>query len=134
VTAENVAKDSERVNVIVKPEDVEGSFRLDGIEKVGDVDCLKLSGNLKVKHLVTKADENEDGGLPEGFAVQDGSMEAKYSGLFPVDSAVGSLAESASMTYVTHIKGKGGGGDADVVTVESRVQRAVEMKRRFLEP
>ena len=133
VSADNLAKDSERVNVIVKPQDVEGSFRLDGIEKVGEVECLKLSGNLKVKHLVTKPDENEDGGLPEGFAVEDGSMEAKYSGLFPVDAAVGSLAESASMTYVTHIKGKGG-GDADVVTVESRVQRAVEMKRRFLEP
>jgi hypothetical protein len=133
VTAENIAKDSERSKVVVKPEDVEGSFRLDGIEKVGEVECLKLSGNLKVKHLVTKADDNEDG-LPEGFAVEDGSMEAKYGGLFPVDSAAGSLAESASMTYVTHIKGKGGGGDADVVTVESRVQRAVEMKRRFLEP
>ena len=134
ISAENVARDSERVNVIVKPEDVEGSFRLDGIEKVGDVECLKLSGNLKVKHLVAKADENEDGGLPEGFAVEDGSMEARYSGLFPVDPARGSLAESASMTYLTHIKGKGGGGEGDVVTVESRVQRAVEMKRRFLEP
>jgi hypothetical protein len=134
ISSENVARDSARVNVIVKPEDVEGSFRLDGLEKVGDVECLKLSGNLKVKHLVTKADENEDGGLPEGFAVEDGSMEARYSGLFPVDSSRGSLAESASMTYLTHIKGKGGGGEADVVTVESRVQRAVEMKRRFLEP
>ena len=134
VSSENVSKDSERVNVVVKPQDVEGSFRLDGIEKVGDVECLKLSGNMKVKHLVTKADENEDGGLPEGFAVEDGSMEARYSGLFPVDPARGSLAESASMTYLTHIKGKGGGGDGDVVTVESRVQRAVEMKRRFLEP
>ena len=133
-TAENVAKDYERVGVAVKPEDVEGSFRLDGIEKVGDVECLKLSGNLKVKKLVTKADENEDDGLPEGFAVQGGSMEAKYSGLFPVDSSIGSLAESASTTFVTHIAGKGGAGKNDAVTIESRVQRAIEMKRRFLEP
>lgn len=132
VSAENVAKDSDRVGVVVKPEDVEGSFRLDGLEKVGDVECLKLSGNLKVKNLVTKADENEDDGLPEGFVVEGGSMEAKYAGLFPVDSSVGSLAESASMTFVTHVKGKGGAGNDDVVTVESRVQRAVEMKRRFL--
>ena len=59
-------------------------------------------------------------------------MEAKFSGLFPVDTAVGSLAESASMTFVTHVKGKGGGGDNDVVTVETRVQRAVTMERKFL--
>jgi hypothetical protein len=134
VSSENVAKDSERVGVAVKPEDVEGSFKIDGLEKKGDEECLKLSGNLKVKKLVTKADEKEDGGLPEGFVVEGGSMEAKYAGLFPVDTSKGSLAESASMTFVTHVKGKGGGGDADVVTVESRVHRAVDMKRRFLEP
>jgi len=131
VTSENVAKDSERVGVVVKPGDVEGSFRVDGVEKQDEVECLKLSGNLKVKNLVTKADENEDDGLPEGFVVESGSMEAKYSGLFPVDTALGSLAESASMTFVTHVKGKS--EDGDVVTVESRVQRAVEMKRTFLD-
>ena len=132
VTPENVAKDSERVGVIVKPGDVEGSFRLDGLERMEGVECLKLSGNLKVKDLRTKADDNEDDGLPEGFVVEGGSMEAKYAGLFPVDTSVGSLAESAIMTFVSHFKGKGGGGDEDVVKVESRVQRAVDMKRRFL--
>ena len=148
VTPENVSKDSERVGVIVKPGDVEGSFRLDGLEKKDGVECLKLSGNLNVKNLLTKAAENEDDRLPEGFVVEGGSMEAKYTGLFPVDSSVGSLAESASMTFVTHVTGKGGAGGAgegaaagagpgaggDVVKVESRVQRAVDMKRRFLEP
>jgi len=141
VSSENVAKDSERVGVTVKPQDVEGSFRLDGIEKVGAIECLKLSGNLKVKHLLTKADENEDDGLPEGFVVEGGSMEAKYAGLFPVDSSIGSLSESASTTFVTHISNKGvaaakkaaADDKDDVVTVESRVQRAVEMKRRFLD-
>jgi len=131
VTAANVAKDSERVGVIVKPEDVEGSFRVDGVEKKEGVECLKMSGNLKVKNLVTKADENEDDRLPEGFVVTGGSMEAKYAGLFPVDTSIGSLAESASTTFVTHIKGKGG-PDNGVVTIESRVQRAVDMKRHFL--
>ena len=48
VTPENIPRDSERVNVMVKPEDVEGSFRLDGLQKVGDTEGLKLSGNLKV--------------------------------------------------------------------------------------
>jgi hypothetical protein len=134
-TAENVVKDYQRVGVEAKPEDVEGEFRIDGLEKKGEEQCLKLSGNLKVKRLVTKADEKEGGGgLPEGFVVEGVSMEAKYTGLFPVDTSKGSLAESASMTFVTHVKGKGGGGDADVVTVESRVHRAVDMKRRFLEP
>ena len=130
VTAEAIAKDSERVGVVVNPGDVEGTFRLDGLERVGDVECLKMSGNLRVKKLVTKADANEDDGLPEGFVVDNGSMEAKYTGLFPVDASVGSLAETASVTFVTFIKGAAGG---DQVTIESRLQRAVEMKRRWLD-
>lgn len=130
VSSENIAKDSERVNVIVKPEDVEGSFRIDGLEKKDGVECLKMSGNMKVKNLVAKADESEDDGLPEGFVVEGGSMDAKYAGLFPLDLTVGSLSESASITFITHIKS--GSGKDGAVKVESRVQRAVEMKRRFL--
>jgi hypothetical protein len=130
VTPQAIAKDSERVGVEVKAEDVDGSFRLDGLEKVGDVECLKMSGNLRVKKLVTKADATEDDGLPEGFVVDNGSMEAKYTGLFPVDASVGSLAETASVTFVTFIKG---GAAGDEVAIESRVQRAIEMKRRWLD-
>jgi hypothetical protein len=128
VTPEAIAKDSERVGVVVKPEDVEGSFRLDGVEKVGEVECLKMSGNLRVKKLLTKADATEDDGLPEGFVVDKGSMEAKYTGLFPVDASVGSLAETASVSFVTFIKG---GTAGDEVAIESRVQRAVDIKRRW---
>jgi hypothetical protein len=128
VTPEAIATDSERVGVVVKPEDVEGSFRLDGLEKVGEVECLKMSGNLRVKKLVTKADANEDDGLPEGFVVDNGSMEAKYTGLFPVDASVGSLAETASVSFVTFIKG---GTPGNEVAIESRVQRAVDIKRRW---
>jgi hypothetical protein len=130
VTPEAIAKDSERVGVIVKPEDVEGSFRLDGVEKVGEVECLKMSGNLRVKKLLAKADATEDDGLPEGFVVDNGSMEAKYTGLFPVDAAVGSLAETASVSFVTFIKG---GTPDNEVAIESRVQRAVDIKRRWLD-
>ena len=130
VNRERVSKDAGRVGVIVKPENVEGSFKLDGVEKAGDVECLKLSGTLKMKKLERKDDE--DDGLPEGFSVESGSMEAKYGGLFPVDPSVGSLAESASMTFVTKVKGKGGAGGDEDVTLESRVHRAAEIKRRFL--
>lgn len=130
--AKAVADDATRVNVIIDPKDVEGSFRIDGVEQAQGVECLRLSGNLKVKKLIRKADEDKDnGGLPEGFAVEGGSMEAKYAGLFPVDVSKGSLAESASLSFVTHIKGKNAEGGE--VTIDSRVQRAVEMKRRFLD-
>ena len=130
VEREKVAKDAKRVGVVVKPEDVEGSFKLDGLEKVGEVECLKISGGLKMKKLSRKDDE--DDGLPEGFSVESGSMDAKYGGLFPVDPALGSLSESASMTFVTKVRGKGGADNRQEVTVESKVQRAAEMRRRFL--
>ena len=130
VDREKVAKDANRVGVVVKPEDVEGSFRLDGLEKAVEVECLKLSGGLKMKNLGRKDDD--DDGLPEGFKVESGTMEAKYGGLFPVDPSVGSLSESASMTFVTKVKGKGGPDNRQEVTLESKVQRAAEMRRRFL--
>ena len=129
VAGEAVAKDAGRVGVIVQPADVEGSFKLEGVEKSGDVDCLKLSGSLKMKKLLRKDDE--DDGLPEGFTVTGGSMEARYGGLFPVDPALGSLSESISMTFLTNVKGKGGPGNPEV-TIESRVQRAGEIRKRYL--
>jgi hypothetical protein len=134
VAPEAVSKDAERVGVVVRPGDVDGLFKLDGMEKAEGVDCLRLSGSLKMKKLTRRADENDDdSGLPEGFVVTGGSMEARYSGLFPVDASVGSLAESVSMTFVTDIKGKAGPGNTQDVTVRNRVQRAGEMKRKFLD-
>ena len=133
VNGEAVAKDAGRVGVVVKPQDVEGSFKVGGVEKAGEVECLRLVGNLKMKNLLRKDDDNEEDGLPEGFTVVGGSMEARYGGLFPVDTAVGSLSESVSMTFVTNVKGKGGpAAGGQELTIESRVQRAGEMKRRFL--
>ena len=130
VHGEAVSKDAARVGVIVKPDDVEGSFKLDGLKKVGDVECARLSGNLKMKKLLRKDDE--DDGLPAGFTVTGGSMEARYGGLFPIDVSAGSLSESVSMTFVTNVKGKGGPGGNQELRIESRVQRAAELKRRFL--
>ena len=127
VNPEGVARDAQRVGVDVKPEDVEGSFKLDGVEKSGDLECLKLSGSLKMKKMGRKDDE--DDGLPEGFAVESSSMEAKFGGLFPLDPALGPVSESSSMTFFTKIRGKNADQD---VTVESKVQRASELKRRFL--
>jgi hypothetical protein len=130
VHADAVAKDAARVGVIVKPEDVEGSFKLDGLKKVGDVECMKVSGNLRMKKLLRKDDE--DDGLPAGFTVTGGSMEARYGGLFPLDVSAGGVSESASMTFITNVKGKGGPGGNQELKIESRVQRAAELKRRFL--
>lgn len=130
VHAEPVSKDAARVGVIVKPEDVEGSFKLDGLRKVGDAECMSVSGNLKMKKLMRKDDE--DDGLPAGFTVTGGSMEARYGGLFPLDVSAGTLSESVSMTFVTNVKGKGGPGGNQELKIESRVQRAAELKRRFL--
>ena len=129
VNREGIAKEAARVGIIVKPDDVEGSFRLDGLEKAGDVECLKVSGSLKMKTFTRKDDD--DDGLPEGLTVESGSMEGKYGGLFPVDPSIGSLAESASMTFFSKVKGKTGPEKQDV-TIETKVQRAAEMKRRFL--
>jgi hypothetical protein len=124
-----VVEDAKDEGVAVEEKDVTGSMKLVGVEQAGGVECLKLAGTLQMK----KFSVSDPGELPPGFKVEDGSMEARYSGLFPVDTSLPSVSESMSITQTSVTKGAAGEGDARrEITVESRVQRAAEMERKVL--
>lgn len=128
VNAEAMAKSAEDEDVKVDPKDVGGSLKLEAIETVEGVECLKISGSLSVKRLIPKAPE----GLPPGTKVVNGSMDARFSGLFPTDLSKGSLSESMSMVMSNTLKREADDQGPEFV-IETTLQRAVEMKRKFLD-
>lgn len=107
---------------LFEPSDIVASLKVEGVEKVGDVECLRIAGQTEIKKFTAEA--------PEGMTFDTGSLKAKYSGLFPVDVNVGVLAETMSVSHSVSYRGKTEGGQETLI--ESKVQRATEMKRTFL--
>jgi hypothetical protein len=106
------------------PKDITGSLKVEKVEKVDDVECLRIAGDTEVKKLSAKP--------PEGMKYDSGSLKARYWGLYPVDTNLGTLAESMSVTHTVRVRGKDPAGGKEMV-VTSKVQRAIETKRTFLE-
>jgi hypothetical protein len=105
-----------------EPKDITGTLKLEAVEKVGDIECLRIGGDTEIKSLTAKS--------PEGMKFESGSLKARYGGLYPVDPLMGTLGESLSVTHIAKFSGKNAAGQEAVV--ESTVQRAAEMKRKFL--
>jgi hypothetical protein len=117
------AKDDD---VIFDPKDVSGTMRVDKAETIDGVECLRVSGMTEIKRLEFKA--------PEGLKIDKGTLKAHYGGAFPVDvKAPGPLRESMSVTQTATFKGKGDKGGPDAKTVvETKVQRAADVTRKYL--
>ena len=108
---------------LFEPADIVASLKVEGVERSGDVECLRIAGQTEIKRFTSEA--------PEGMTFDTGSLKAKYSGLFPVDVNVGVLAETMSVSHTVTYRGKDADGQETVI--ENRVQRATEMKRTFLQ-
>lgn len=124
VNAQAASEEAKADKFIFDPSDITASLKLEGVEKVGDIECLRIGGQTEIKKFTAEA--------PEGMTFETGSLKAKYSGLFPVDTSIGALAETMSVNHDVTFKGKNKAGQETVI--DSKVQRATEMKRTFLNP
>jgi hypothetical protein len=117
------AKDDE---VIFDPKDATGTMRLDKVETLDGVECLRISGITEIKSLKFKA--------PEGLKIDKGALKAHYGGAYPVDvNASGPLRESMSITQNATFSGKGDKNGPDAKTlVETKLQRAADVSRKYL--
>lgn len=70
---------------------VEGSTRLLGVRKVGDVECLEVLARIEVSGLDPKD-------MPEGSEVERGELQARMTGLYPIDHQLPLLEQHQSMT------------------------------------
>ena len=124
VDAKAASEEAKADKFFFDPGDITASLKVEKAEKAGDVDCLRIGGQTEIKKFTSEA--------PQGMTFDSGSLKAKYSGLFPVDVNVGVLAETMSVTHTVTYRGKNEAGQETVV--ESKVQRATEMTRTFLNP
>lgn len=117
------AKDDD---VIFDPKDATGTMRVDKVETLDGVECLRISGVTEIKDLKFKA--------PQGLTIDKGSLKAHYGGAYPVDvNAAGPLRESMSVTQTATFRGKGDKNGPDAKTVvETKLQRASDLSRKYL--
>lgn len=120
--AKAASEEAKADKVLFDPADISGALTLEKVEKAGDVECLRIAGPVEIKKLTAEP--------PPNLTFESGSVKARYSGLFPVDTTLGVLAETQSSTYTTAYRGKNAAGQ--VVAIESKMQRATEMTRKFL--
>jgi hypothetical protein len=116
------ADEAKADEVVFDPNDIVGSLKLEKVEKVDGVECLHIAGTTEIRQFTAKP--------PENMTMEKGSLKAKYSGAYPVDGLTGTLAETMSVTHNARFKGKAAEGQES--TVDSKVQRATEMKRTWL--
>ncbi len=97
---------------IVIPEDgLSGTVVLEGKEKMGNVDCLRLRGQMT-------ADSIAAGGLPEGVIIDSGSATAVFRGCFPLENL--GLARKESTELKVEIQASSEGTKFKVSVVEKR--------------
>lgn len=124
VNAQAASDEAKADDFLFEPADISASLKVEKVEKVGDVECLRIGGQTEIRKFTAEA--------PPEMTFEAGSLKAKYSGLFPVDTSVGVLAETMSVTHAVTFRGKNAAGQETVI--DSKVQRATEMKRTFLQP
>jgi len=98
---------------IVDPERLEGQVRLERLERIEDVDCLRITAEVQVPAF-SMSD------LPRGVELERGNAEVTVSGLFPVDPSLAKLQDRTSVTMEVVMRGSQGSFAGTTVTTKSR--------------
>lgn len=77
--------------VKLKRSQISGNAKVKGVEAIDGVQCLRVTGRIKVDHFLFPASE-----IPDGAKVEDASYEEKFTRLAPVDLSAPMLVESHS--------------------------------------
>jgi hypothetical protein len=124
VNAKRATKDFAAEDITVAESDVSGTVKLDGVDREGGVERLRLSGLMKVANMnPAKVDW-----LPDGFKMEAGSMDFKFTVALPAEpKRDGTTDETMSARHAMTYSGQVPGGQA--VRTEVTMQRAAQMKR-----
>ena len=125
MSAEQASKDFAAEEIKVEKSDISGSVKLEAVERVEGVECLKLTGRMTAKNIQPAPAAGE--GLPPGFAPQPATMDYKFTIALPTDPKLQSVEESVSTRHKLAYGGNAPGGQE--VRTEVTVERAARMKR-----
>jgi len=89
-----MAEDLKRHDYQVKPEAVSGTVKLNGLERVDGIQCLQLTGEMKVNRAKIKT--ADEGNTP--ITIRNVSIESSFNWLLPVDPALNHVMAHGMVT------------------------------------
>lgn len=107
VTAGAMAEDLKRNDFVAKPDAISGTVKLNGLEKANGVQCLNLTGDMKVARAKMKpSKEGNDTGI------RNATIESSFSWLLPVDPSLNHVVAYGTVVSTYSMGGAiGNGGD-----------------------
>jgi hypothetical protein len=83
VNASAMAEDLKRNDFQAKPDAISGTVKLNGLEKANGVQCLNITGEMKVARAKMKASGDE-----KSSPIRNATIESSFSWLLPVDPSL----------------------------------------------
>ncbi|MCD6049321.1 MAG: hypothetical protein K0Q55_724, partial [Verrucomicrobia bacterium] len=107
-------------NLQLKKEDVSGVSKLEGVVTEGDQKLLKISSKIDIKNVAPP--------LPPGMEVKKSTIQAEFSGLFPLNPAGPRVQSAESMKMDLKAQGKMPDGRMMEISVNSEQKSTKRMK------
>jgi len=107
VNASAMAEDLKRNDFMAKPDAISGTVKLNGLEKANGVQCLNITGDMKVARAKMKT-----GGEDKSVAIRNATIESNFSWLLPVEPGLNHVVAYGTVVSTYTMGGAtGNGGD-----------------------
>ena len=105
VSGSAIAEDLKRNDFVVKPDAISGTVKLNGLEKSSGIQCLNITGEMKVARAKMKP-SNDEHALP----LRNATIESSFSWLLPVDPALNHTFAYGTVISTYSMGGTAGNG------------------------
>jgi hypothetical protein len=105
VNSRAMAEDLKRHDYQVKPDAVGGTIKLNGLEKANGIQCLNITGDMKVAKAKMKS-SNEG----NAAAIRNATLESSFSWLLPVDPSLNHVVAYGTVISTFSIGAPGANG------------------------
>ncbi len=118
INTENIPEDMARHDIKVDRKNIDGSARIEKIEKSGDLECLLIAAEMSIKDIVPK--------LPEGLKVESSAMLNTFTALFPVDVSVPRLDQTIEFKMQMTMTGRPNPEAPEVRIISTNERKTVQ--------
>ena len=96
INSNAMAEDLKRNDYQVKPDAITGSVKIEGMEKANNVQCLNITGDMKVARAKVKLENDPDANA--AITMKNASIDSSFSWLLPVDPALNHVVAFGTVT------------------------------------
>jgi len=95
VNSSAMAEDLKRHDYQVKPDDISGSVKINGLEKANNVECLNITGDMKVAKAKVKLENDPNNAA---ITMKNATIDSNFSWLLPIDPALNHVVAFGTVT------------------------------------